>query len=31
VQPLGREYVPLDKRMKRLQRRRAGADLIGER
>ena len=31
VLPLGREYVPLDKRMKRLQRRRAGADLIGER
>ena len=31
VQPLGGQHVALDQRMKRLQRRRAGADLVGQR
>ena len=31
VQPLGGQHMALDQRMKRLQRRRAGADLVGQR
>ena len=31
VQPFGRQDVGLDQRMKRLQGRRAGADLVGQR
>jgi hypothetical protein len=29
MQPLGRQHVALDQRMKRLQRARAGADEVG--
>ena len=31
MQPLGRQDMALDQRMKRLQDRRAGADLVGQR
>jgi len=31
VQPLGRQHMAFDQRIKRLQRRRAGADLVGQR